>query len=85
VWKRKAAAHGGSELLKWGDSDNSWEAEAELELSFQIKLISSLEPEPLEWLLPVGLCGLFYFVKVFVSLFGVRVVDVWKETDDADD
>ena len=61
-----------------------WESKAEIQLPLSVKLVTGLQPEPLEWVTPVLLRGGGDSLQVALSLSSIRVVNVRKEVDEAD-
>ena len=61
-----------------------WESKAEIQLPLSVKLVTGLQPEPFEWVTPVLLRGGGDSLQVALSLSSIRVVNVRKEVDEAD-
>ena len=81
----EGAAHSGEHFLFGSDGNDCGVAESEVHLAFEIHLITGLNPEEDEWLRTLVLGNLHDLLEVVVALDGVAIVDVGKESQDAND
>lgn len=80
----EGSLHGGEDVLVRAHSDDCWVPEAKVEGPLKIELVSGLEPEESEWLLPLMFGNCHESVEVSLSLSSVTFVNIGQEGHHAD-